>query len=173
MTRYWYWRWRLLGKEPDLCLGCGGPLAQQAAAWCEAAAGQVELTLQGLPFRVCGAGCTDRRQPRPGFVKELEHALLDGGHLPQAQPTAQPDALSCYACANRVWQEGPNVGDVHGTLPFTGLPAIEVTVRGPVRTCNGCGRLQLNPSAAVRADLAAALVGAVEASGIRTTFRER
>ena len=35
-------------------------------------------------------------------------------------------------------ETGP--GEVHGTLPFPGLPAINVTVRGPVRTCNGCGR---------------------------------
>ncbi len=146
-------------------------MSQQAVAWCHATAGQVELTLQGLPFRVCGAGCTDRRQPRPGFIAELELALLHGGHLPFAQVTSQADTLSCYACANRVWQSGPEFGDVQGALPFPGLPSIEVTVRGPVRTCNGCGRLQLVPSAAVRADLSEALTGAIEAAGVRSIFR--
>jgi hypothetical protein len=171
VTRVWYWRWRLFGHEPPTCLGCGGPLTQQAVAWCHAAAGQIELTLQGLPFRVCGGGCTDRRQPRPGFVAELEHSLLDGNHLPFAQQTPQPDTLSCYACANRVWKSGPSVGEVTGTLPFPGLPSIDVTVRGPIRICNGCGRMQLMPSDAVRTDLSAALAGAIEASGVRSTFR--
>ena len=83
----------------------------------------IELSLQGLPFRVCGNGCTDRRQPRPGFVTELETALLDGGHLPMAHPTGQAGALSCHACASRVWQPGPDIGEVRGTLPFPGLPA--------------------------------------------------
>ena len=171
MTRFWYWRWRLLGREPAVCLGCGGPLTQQAAAWCHAAAGPIELSLEGLPFRVCGSGCTDRRQPRPGFLAELERTLLDGGHVPMAQPTPQSDALSCYACANRVWKPGPDVGEVHGTLPFPGLPSIGVTVRGPVRACNGCGRTQLIPSEVVRTALAAALAEATEAAGIRSTFR--
>jgi len=171
VKRFWYWRWRLLGREPAVCLGCGGPLTQQAVAWCHAAAGRVELSLQGLPFRVCGAGCTDRRQPRPGFIAELEQALLNGGHLPLALATPQTNALSCYACANRVWKDGPAVGEVQGTLPFAGLPSIEVTVRGPVRTCNGCGRTQLIPSDAARADLSEALAGAIEASGVRSTFR--
>ena len=171
MRRLWYWRWRLLGREPAACLGCGGPLTQQAVAWCHAAAGMIELSLQGLPFRVCGTGCTDRRQPRPGFVTELETALLDGGHLPMAHPAGQSGALSCHACASRVWRQGPDMGEVHGTLPFPGLPSIDVTVRGPVRTCNGCGRMQLLPSDGVRADLSAALTAALEAAGVRTTFR--
>ena len=129
MTRLWYWRWRLFGREPAACLGCGGPLTQQAVAWCHAAAGMIELSLQGLPFRVCGTGCTDRRQPRPGFVTELEAALLDGGHLPMAHPAGPSGALSCHACASRVWRQGPDMGEVHGTLPFPGLPSIDVTVR--------------------------------------------
>ena len=63
------------------------------------------------------------------------------------------------------------MGEVHGILPFPGLPSIDATVRGPVRTCNGCGRMQLLPSDGVRADLAAALTAALEAAGVRTTFR--
>jgi hypothetical protein len=131
----------------------------------------IELSLQGLPFRVCGNGCTDRRQPRPGFAAELETALLDSGNLPMAHPTGQADALSCYACASRVWKAGPEMGEVHGTLPFPGLPSVEVTVRSPIRTCNGCARVQLLPSAGVRMDLSAALTAAFEAAGVRTTFR--
>jgi hypothetical protein len=146
-------------------------LTQQAVAWCHAAAGMIELSLQGLPFRVCGTGCTDRRQPRPGFVTELETALLDGGHLPMAHPTAHAGTLSCYACANRVWQPGPDLGEVRGTLPVPGLPAVDVVARGPIRTCNGCGRMQLLPSDSVRRDLSAALTSAIEAAGIRSTFR--
>ena len=61
--------------------------------------------------------------------------------------------------------------EVHGTLPFPGLPSIDVTVRGPVRTCNGCGRMQLLPSDGVRADLSAALTAALEAACVRTSFR--
>ncbi len=171
MKRLWYWRWRLLGREPEHCLGCGGPLARQAVAWCHASAGQIELSLQGLPFLVCGNGCTDRRQPRPGFAGELERALLDGGHLPMAHPTVPGGALSCYACASRVWRPGPDSGEVHGTLRLPSVPAIDLTVRGPVRTCNGCARLQLIPSDSVRRDLSAALAGALEAAGLRTTFR--
>lgn len=172
MKRLWYWRWRLLGREPAACLGCGGPLTQQAVAWCHAAAGQVELSLEGLPFRVCGNGCTDRRQPRAGFVAELQAALLDGGHIPMAHPAGQAGALSCYACANRVWQPDTGTGEVHGTLPFPGLPAIRATVRGPVRTCNGCGRMQLLPADSIRADLIAALTEAIEAAGVRSSFRQ-
>jgi hypothetical protein len=171
VTRFWYWRWRLLGKEPEVCLGCGQPLTQHAAAWCHAAAGQVELSLQGLPFRACDNGCADRRQPRPGFVAELQHSLLEGGHLPMAQPATQGGALSCYACANRVWAPGPEVGDATGTLSFPGLPSIGVTVRGPIRTCNGCGRIQLIPSESVRAALTTALAEAVAAAGVRSTYR--
>jgi hypothetical protein len=171
VKRLWYWRWRLLGREPTHCLGCEGPLTRQAVAWCHANAGVVELSVQGLPFLACGSGCTDRRQPRPGFPEELERTLLDGGHLPMAHQTAPGGALSCYACANRVWRPGPDTGDVHGTLPLPGLPAVEVTVRGPVRTCNGCGRLQLIPSDNVRTDLADALRGAIQAAGLRTTYR--
>jgi len=140
-------------------------------AWCHAAAGQVELTLQGLPFRVCGNGCTDRRQVRAGFVAELEAALLDGGHLPMAHATNQAGALSCYACANRVWQPEAGSGEVHGTLPFPGLPAVSVTVHGPVRTCNGCGRMQLLPSDQMRRDLSSALLEAIEAAGLRSSYR--
>lgn len=171
MRRLWYWRWRLLGREPEHCLGCGGPLAQQAVAWCHAAAGQVELSLQGVPFRVCGNGCTDRRQPRPGFAAELEQALLDGGQVPMAHPTASVGALSCYSCANRVWQPGPDTAEVHGIIRLPGLPAIEAAVRGPIRTCNGCHKQQLIPSASLRTDMAAALHAAVEAAGLRSNFR--
>ncbi len=154
------------------CLGCGGPLTQQAVAWCHAAAGQIELSLQGLPFKVCGNGCTDRRQPRAGFVAELEAALLEGGHIPMAHPTTTAGTLSCYACANRVWQPDAGIGEVHGTLPFPGLPAVTAAVRGPVRTCNGCGRIQLLPSEDVRRDLSAAMAAAIEAAGVRSTFRK-
>jgi len=171
VKRLWFWRWRLFGREPATCLGCGGLLTQQAVASCQAAAGQIELSLQGLPFRVCGNGCTDRRHPRVGFVAELQTALLEGGHLPMAHPTGQPGALSCYACANRVWKPDAGRGEVTGTLPLPGLPAIGVTARGPVRTCNGCGRLQLLPSDDIKTDLSAALVGAVEAAGVRSSFR--
>lgn len=171
MRPLWYWRWRFLGKEPEVCLGCGGPLVQQAAARCVAASGAVELTLEGLPFRVCRDGCADRRLPRPGFVEELESALLDGGHVPTALATLQSDSLCCYACANRVWRAGPPVGEVHGTLPFAGLPSVGVRVLGPVRTCNGCGRLQLEPSAALRQALGQAVRSAIEGAGLRTTFR--
>ncbi len=171
MRPLWYWRWRFLGKEPEACLGCGGPLVQQAAAWCHAAAGTIELTLEGLPFRVCRDGCLDRRLPRPGFVEELQSGLLDGGHVPTAVRTAQSDGLSCYACANRVWRPGPDSGEVRGALPFPGLPTVGVRVTGPVRTCNGCGRLQLDPSEALRHDIAAAARSALEGAGLRTTFR--
>ena len=171
MKPLWYWRWRLLGKEPELCLGCGGPLVQQAVAWCHAAAGAVELTLEGLPFRVCRDGCADRRLPRQGFGTELEATLLDGGQVPTAIAAGQADGLSCYACANRVWRAGPETGEVRGALPFPGLPTVGVRVRGPVRTCNGCGRLQLDPSEALRHDLAAAARSAIEGAGLRTTFR--
>jgi len=88
-----------------------------------------------------------------------------------AHPTAQPGTLSCYACASRVWHSGPEFGEVRGTLPFSGLPAIDVTVRGPIQTCNGCGRMQLIPSEGVRVDLSAALTAAIEAAGVRSTFR--
>lgn len=88
-----------------------------------------------------------------------------------AQATAQADALSCYACANRVWGAGPDVGDVKGTLRLPGLPAMEVTVRGPIRTCNGCGRLQLIPSPRMRTSLGAALTSALDAAGVRSSFR--
>lgn len=64
------------------------------------------------------------------------------------------------------------MGEVQGTLPFPGLPSIGVTVRGPVRTCNGCGRMQLIPSDAIRADLLAALDGTIEAAGVRSSFRQ-
>jgi hypothetical protein len=146
-------------------------LTQQAVAWCHATAGRIELSLKSLPFLVCDNGCNDRRQPRQGFVTELETALLDGGHLPMAHATTQTGALSCHACANRVWQPGETIGEVRGTLPLPGLPAIEVTVVGPTRSCNGCGRMQLIPSEAGRADLSAALVAAIEAAGVRTSFR--
>ena len=171
MTRYWYWRWRLLGKEPEGYLGCGGPLAQQAVAWSDAAAGSVELMLEGLPFRVCQGGCRDRRLARPGFAEELEQVLLDGGHLPVAQGAPGSGALSCYACANRVWRPGPATGEVRGVLPFPGLPNVTAVVQGPVRTCNGCGRLQLEPSERLRQDLRAAVRGNLEAAGVRLTFR--
>ena len=171
MRRLWYWRWRLLGHEPPTCLGCGGPLQQQAVAWCHAAAGHVELTLHHLPFRACDAGCADRRQVRPGFLAELERVLLDGGAVPVAQPGTQGSALACYHCASRSWRTDATVGDVHGTLEFSGLPSIDATVRGPLLTCGGCGHAQLAPSEAVRLDLTAALSGAIEAAGIRTTYR--
>lgn len=172
MTRFWYWRWRLLGHEPPTCLGCGGPLHQQAVAWCHAAAGQVELTLHRLPFRACGGDCTDRRQARPGFHSELERALLESGAVPAAQPGTQGSALTCYHCASRSWRTGSTVGDVHGTLEFPGLPSIDATVRGPLMTCDGCGHSQLAPSASVRLDLAAALEHVIEAAGIRSTYRK-
>jgi ribosomal protein S27E len=88
-----------------------------------------------------------------------------------AHPSGQASALSCYACANRVWQPDTGIGEVHGTLPFPGLPAMTATVRGPVRTCNGCGRMQLLPSEGIRTDLVAALAAAIEAAGVRSTFR--
>ena len=144
---------------------------QQAVAWCHASGGQVELTLHGLPFRACGAGCTDRRQARPGFLSELQQALLEGGAVPVAQANAQGSTLTCYHCASRSWRSGSSVGEVQGTLEFPGLPSIDVTVSGPLLTCDGCGHTQLAPSAAVRLDLTAALASAVTAAGIRTTFR--
>jgi len=61
---------------------------------------------------------------------------------------------------------------VHGTIPLPGLPALDVTVRGPVRTCNGCGRMQLLPSDEIRRDLSAALIEAIEAAGVRSSFRQ-
>lgn len=168
----WYWRWRLLGQEPPMCLGCGGSLGHVATAWCHAGAGSIELSLEGLPFRTCGNGCADRRQPQPGFLAALRTALLDGPHVPMAQPTVQGDALSCYACANRVWGPGPDVGEVHGTLPVPGVSAIGVMVRGPIRTCNGCGKQQLVPSEDIRASLSAALGDAIEGAGVRTSYRK-
>jgi hypothetical protein len=171
VTRFWYWRWRLLGHEPPTCLGCGGPLHQQTVAWCHAAAGHVELTLHALPFRACGAGCTDRRQARAGFLPELEAVLLGSGAVPVAQMSTQGSALTCYHCASRSWRSGSTVGDVHGTLEFPGLPSIDATVRGPLLTCGGCGHPQLAPSAEFRLDLTAALMGAINAAGIRTTYR--
>ena len=171
MRRLWYWRWRLLGHEPPTCLGCGGPFHQQAVAWCYAAAGQIELTLHGLPFLACDTGCADRRQVRPGFLPELERVLLDGGAVPVAQPGTQGSALTCYNCASRSWRTDATAGGVHGSLEMPGLPPIGATVRGPLLTCGGCGHAQLAPSEAVRLDLAAALTGAVEAAGIRTSFR--
>jgi len=171
VTQYWYWRWRLLGHEPPTCLGCGGPLHQQAVAWCDAVAGQIELTLHGLPFRACDAGCNDRRQVRPGFLAELEDALLNSGAIPVAQPGTQGPALTCCHCASRSWRADPTVGDVQGTLQLPGLPAIQATVRGALLTCGGCRHPQLAPSAESRLDLAAALASAIEAAGIRTSFR--
>lgn len=89
-----------------------------------------------------------------------------------AHPTSPPGALSCYACANRVWHPEAGAGEVHGTLPFPGLPAVRATVRGPVRTCNGCGRMQLLPSEQIRQELTAALAEAIEAAGVRSSFRQ-
>lgn len=89
-----------------------------------------------------------------------------------AHQAGAPGALGCYACANRVWRPDAGIGEVHGTIPFSGLPAINTTVRGPVRICNGCGRMQLVPSDELRADLSAALAEAFEAAGVRSTFRK-
>lgn len=97
--------------------------------------------------------------------------LLDSGAVPTAQPGTQGSALACYHCASRSWRTEATVGEVQGTLVFPGLPSIDATVRGPLLTCGGCGHRQLAPSEPVRLDLVAALAGAVEAAGIRTTFR--
>ena len=169
--RLWYWRWRLKGREPEFCLGCGGPLETQTMALCRAAAGRVQLTLHGLPFAACANGCRDRRLPQPGFLQRLEAALVDGGQLPIARTQTPSGSISCHRCSSRSWRPGTSRGEVRGLVTLQGVSPFAATVSGPVQTCGSCGLQQLTPTDELRRDLALALARALRAAGLRTRFR--
>lgn len=166
----WYWRWRLRGIEPEMCLGCGGALEVQTFAACSAGAGRVSVVAYGLPFRACASGCADRRFAAPQFAARVLGAVLERSAMPVAR-TGEHGGLRCCRCVSRQWTPATSHTDVRGGIHLPNVPAFVLVVNGPARACASCGLVQLVPTPEVREDLGRALEQTWRAAGLRSRFR--
>lgn len=169
--RAWYWRWRLRGREPSACLGCGGELMRRVLPVVIARSETFEARVEGLPYRSCENGCGDRRPAVPDFESAVLAAVVQGA-LPVARANPGGD-WQCGRCSSRQWSPVRRLATVEGDVEVEGAVQFHVAITGPTMTCGSCGTVQLRTTTLVARDVAGALHETWRAAGLRHGFRKR
>ena len=165
----WYWVWRVRGKEPPECFGCGGALADRVLPIVLARAGSFEIDVRRLPYRGCESGCGDRRTAVPGFSRLTRDAVLSGA-LPVARRAGASD-WQCGRCSSRHWSPIRRLATVEGEVRLDGVPPFTLAITGPSAICGSCGAVQIRTTPGVSRELTAILEEAWRAAGLRSGFR--
>lgn len=165
----WYFWWRVRGKEPPTCLGCGGALEEHTLPVAIARTESFEVRVEGLPYRACASGCGDRRAAAPGFRDAVLAAVMQG-----AVPVARHDSAGqwhCARCSSREWSPVRRLSTVTGEVAVAGAVPFTMAITGPTCACGTCGTVQIRTTPVISRELRTTLDETWRAAGLRRSFR--
>lgn len=133
---------RLTGTDPTIpCEVCGAATERARLYELAGSAGDVMVTLMGVPSRLCRDDAHPRRPSSNDFEAKLSESIFSSGTFPMVR-TGRLRRLVCASCGKRMKDTRERAGRVEANVRVDGAD-VTVAVTAPVTSCPRCGAEQL------------------------------